>query len=241
MQGNSGRVAVSFSYNGYHVKSIDGTRTCTLDPIEHLKMLLAAIDNVTRQGQFDVIVSAIGFDPWTMPSEDERMLALEVYRRARVVVSRQPVESHQRGAMWVIRMAMETAAAIGAEYLLHMAEDVLLHEGTAQRLLGHLQEHDYVGSHWGDERSLNTQVFGCRVSSFVDLASRRFVVDPVAMREICEHHMGNRVRDHNLRWKVLEDWNIASDERYFHSHHPTQFRAEVERRGGVWPVTPRRT
>jgi hypothetical protein len=47
-------------------------------------------------------------------------------KRARLVLSRNAVEEHQNGAAWAIRMATEGAAALGCEYLIHLAEDVLM-------------------------------------------------------------------------------------------------------------------
>ena len=107
-------LALSFSYNGTHHKS-----DRSINPIEHLKMLIAAIDCANPKGEHDVIVSAICFDIWSM-DQKERNIALEVYKRSRIVLSNSVQKNHQDGAATSIRMATEFAAATGKKYLIHL-------------------------------------------------------------------------------------------------------------------------
>lgn len=230
------KIAISFSYDGYHRKS-----NGPIDSMKHLQMLIAAIDNANPNGEYAVIVSAIGFDIWSIPSEDERMLAWEVYRKADVVTVKNSPEDHQHGASRSIRMATEAAAAIKTEYLIHIAEDILLRPGAVDYFVKHLQQCDYVGSWWGntDHQSVNTQIFGCRVSSFADLYTRRFVVDPTSPVPHVEGQVWGGICRYGLSICADESsWgfkDIAWDDLFFHSHDPEEFFDEC-RRIGV-PIT----
>lgn len=236
-------VALSFSYDGLHRKS-----NGWLDPIKHLQMLIAAIDAANPKGEHDVIVSAISFDIWNMP-EYERMLAWEVYKRARLVLSRNAVEEHQNGAAWAIRMATEGAAALGCEYLIHLAEDVLMANDFVEYFVKHLQDVDYVGTYWKDKESLNTQVFACKVKSFADLASRRFIM-PVEVNFNIEATLYKNLASMGLKYKVganddnifaypesrilPHEGHIGDSLLYFHSHDADEFKEECRKRGVPW-------
>jgi len=237
-------VALSFSYNGLHVKS----KGVVLDPMEHLRMLIAAIDCANPKREHSVIVSAISFDPWAMPDE-ERELAWEVYKRAGLVLSKNAKEGHQSGAATSIRMATEGAAAIGATYLIHLAEDVVPAPDYVDYFLKHLEGHDYVGGYWimnGPEKrrfSLATQVFGCRVEPFKHLM-------PFQVTEI-EMEMYSQIQQRGLRYKVgATPTNLHAypegrvipypeggrgPKLYEHTHDPARFRRLVESRGVCWP------
>lgn len=230
-------IALSFSYDGYHRKS-----SGPIDSIKHLQMLLAAIDVANPNHEHAVIVSAIGFDIWAMPTEEERMLAWQVYQRARIVTVLHRAEDHQHGAAWAIRMATEAAAAIGAEYLVHLAEDILLAPDAIEYFVRELSDSDYVGTWWGNtnHESVNTQLFACRVSAMADLQLRRFVVDPANCSPHVEGMLWRRMREYELRIKVGEAYTYpgrSNDSLYFHSHDPEAFFAEYERRGFGQPQT----
>lgn len=250
------QVALSFSYNGYHRKSTPGM--APIDPIKHLQMLIAAIDNANPRREHDVIVSAIGFDIWSMPYE-ERMLGLEVYKRSKMVLSWNGPMSHQDGAACSIRMATEYAAAIGAKYMIHLAEDVLVAPDFVDYFLRHLADADYVGSHWimmkAERRpiSLNTQVFGCRIAAFVDFKRNRFVI-PFTVTEL-ETEIYKNIKAMGLKYKVgatAENLHLFPEGRaipyavyrgddpvlYEHTHDPDEFRKLFEARGGTWCTSP---
>lgn len=241
--------AISFSYNGYHQKS----KGIILDPISHLQMLIAAIDCANPKGEHDVIVSAIGFDPWKM-SLPERAYALEVYKRS-TVLSKNEKLGHQEGASTSIRMATEYASLAGYEYLIHMAEDVVMAPDFVDYFLRNLADADYVGAHWFMKDlykrpySLNTQVFGCRPNRFADLSKNIFIM-PFQAKEI-EMEMFSNIQKFGLRWKVgatpenlllfPEGRSIPYPEArgnspalYEHTHNPTEFRKWVENRGVKW-------
>lgn len=225
------RTALSFSYDGYHRKS-----SGPIDPIQHLQMLIAAIDAANAQGTCDVIVTALGFDIWKMPTDEERILAWEVYKKARIVIVRNHTEDHQHGAAWAIRMAMESAAAIGAEYLIHLAEDILMAPDAIEYFTEELEGYDYVGTWWGNTefQSLNTQLFACRVSAFADLQLRRFVVDPLNCWPHVEGMLWRRMNEFGLRFKVGVPYDFPKrtlSEVYFHTHDPNTFFEEFHRRG----------
>ena len=222
------KLALAFSYNGAHVKSVVGP----IDAMKHLLMLIASIDHHNPDGRHDVIVSAIDFNLWTFRDEDERMLAWQVYRRARVVTSYPTQQDHQSGAYWALRMATEAAAAIEAEFLVVLAEDVLLTSHSPEALIELMGSADYIGSAWGDDCSLNTQVFACRVSAFANFATRRFVFDPCARTGICEHELWNRA--HHLGLNLIRNESF----RYFHSHNPDVFLTEAAARGVSIPLQP---
>lgn len=238
-------VALSFSYDGLHRKS-----NGWLDPIKHLQMLIAAIDAANPKGEHDVIVSAISFDIWNMP-EYERMLAWEVYKRARLVLSRNAAEGHQNGAAWAIRMATEGAAALGAEYLIHLAEDTLMIPDFVEYFVEQLEDTDYVGTYWLDTESLNTQVFGCRVKVFADLKKREFLM-PVQGVFAIEKQLYHSFKSLGLRYKVGPTTKNAyayppskklvndtpepacRSNLYFHTHDADEFKQKCELRNIKW-------
>lgn len=221
------RICLAFDYNGTHEKSHYGK----IDACDHLRMLLAAIDHANPHGEYDVIVSAIAFDLWSLPHPDERMLAWQVYKRARIVTVYPQPQDHQHGACWCLRMATEAAAALGAQFLVHLADDVLLNQ-SPDKIVQALGDADYVGSNWESPDTLNTQVFACRVKAVADIAARRFVFDPVALNEICEHHLWLRLRAFGLKAHVKNDWGASG--LYFHTHHVDAFREECLKRGIAW-------
>lgn len=239
------RVALSFSYDGLHRKS-----NGWLDPIKHLQMLIAAIDAANPNGEHDVIVSAISFDIWNMP-EYERMLAWEVYKRARLVLSRNAAEGHQNGAAWSIRMATEGAAALGSEYLIHLAEDTLMIPDFVEYFLEQLEDTDYVGTYWLDTESLNTQVFGCRVKAFADLKKREFLM-PVEGAFYLEKQLYHAFKALGLRYKVgpktknaysyPPSKKLSNDTPepacrsnfYFHTHDADKFKQKCKLRNIKW-------
>jgi hypothetical protein len=231
------KIALSFSYNGFHKKSTAiPNQFVVIDPIKHLQMLIAAIDCANPHDKYDVIVSAIGFNYGNM-SKSERMLALEVHKRATIVVTRRNSQSHQIGAAIAIQMALEAATALNAEYLIHMAEDVIMCDPDfVEYFKKHLSDCDYVGSNWftrDPEKTLNTQVFGCRVSSFED-------VFPCSIIEI-EHQLYQSVISKGLRYKIGEELysfpeckfipHVESENKmYYHTHDPDEFMQIIENR-----------
>lgn len=248
-------VVLSFSYNGHHCKS----KGVVLDPIQHLQMLIAAIDCANPNGKHNVIVSAIGLDPWSM-SLPERKYALEVYKRSTAVLSKNSNLGHQDGAATAIRMATEYSSVAGIEYMIHMAEDVMMAPDFVDYFVRQLADADYVGSHWimkGIEKrpySLNTQVFGCRPDKFADMKKELFVM-PFYVKEI-EIEMLSRIKGMGLRWKVgatpenlllyPEGRTIPYPESrgdgptlYEHTHDPAIFRQWTEARGVKWFELPK--
>jgi hypothetical protein len=224
------KIAIAFSYDGYHRKS-----TGPIHPIQHLQMLVAAINAANPNGEHAVIVAAMGFDIWAMPNEDERMLAWQVYERARIVTVLNRPEGHQHGAAWAIRMATEAAAAIGAEYLIHLAEDILLAPDAIEYFVRELADCDYVGTWWSNsnQESVSSQLFACRVSAFADLILRRFIADPNCWPHV-EGMLWRRMRESGLRIKVGEGYSYpgrSMESIYFHTHDPAAFFSEYQRRG----------
>ena len=239
-------LALSFSYNGTHHKS-----DRSINPIEHLKMLIAAIDCANPKGEHDVIVSAICFDIWSM-DQKERNIALEVYKRSRIVLSNSVQKNHQDGAATSIRMATEFAAATGKKYLIHLAEDIATAPDFIEYFLKHLADCDYVGSYWSmyPGSSFNTQVFGCRVSSFANLKKNNFMMPFSIPRESdIERELYNNITSNKLIYKVGDsnkDYKFFYPDKrgcphlngapvlFHHTHDPNVFRKIVEGYGVNW-------
>jgi len=244
------KIALSFSYNGSHRKS----GYFNLNPIDHIQMLIGAIDCANQNNQCDVIVSALNFDPWNM-SDLERNYALEVYKRSNIILSKNGFHEHQDGAASSIRMATEYAAAKGYEYLIHLAEDVVMASDFIEYFVRHLEDSDYVGAHWimPDARhiknSLTAQVFGCRPLKFADFNKNKFVM-PYKV-SVIEIEMLSNINAMKLKWKVgATEKNLTAypegrtipypqcrgdgPTMYEHSHNPAEFRKMVEARGVVW-------
>ena len=239
-------LALSFSYNGTHHKS-DGS----INPIEHLKMLIAAIDCANPKGEHDVIVSAICFDIWNM-DQRERNIALEVYKRARIVLSNSIQKNHQDGAATSIRMATEFAAATGKDYLIHLAEDIAVAPDFVEYFLKHLVDCDYVGTYWNmyPETSFNTQVFGCRVSSFADLGKNNFIMPfSIPAGSDIERQLYNNITSNKLIYKVGDqnsNYRFSYPDKrgcphlnsapvlFQHTHNSNNFRKIVEGYGVKW-------
>jgi hypothetical protein len=213
------RIMVSFDFNGAHHKSVVGP----IDPVGHLLMLSAAVDRADPGREHDALVTAINWPLWAC-DEDVRMVAWQVHARCREVISYPAAQEHQTGACWCLRMAFEAAAAHGAEYLVHLADDVLLLTHTVGQLVHALGPADYLGSGWGSPQTANTQVFVCRVSKFIDFGTRLFLVNPVEFAGcglLLEGYLWHKMAARGLRVVIGEEW--APGRLYFHSHDAAEF------------------
>ena len=243
--------ALSFSYNGLHLK---GGKYTQIDPMKHLKMLIAAIDCANPEGKCDVIVSAISFD-FNNLSLEEKNLALKIYKKAKVVSTKNK-ENHQNGAALSIKMAIEAAASINAKYLIHLAEDIIMSPDFIEYFEKHLSDCDYVGTHWFVKdlkkrtSTLNTQVFGCRVSSFFDENQKKSIIFQKEVKNI-EIELYDSIISIGLKYKIGAcEKNLFAypDHRtvpypegigggpllYEHTHDPDEFRKIIESRGVKW-------
>ncbi len=218
--------ALSFTINGYHEKA-----ERSVDPLRHWLMLLASIDLANPKGEHPIIIAANNLDIWALPQK-ERSLVWEVHKRATIVTCRNKSDGHFTGACWAPRMATEAAAAIGADRLLFLAEDILLNQ-PATAILDEMGDDDYIGSGWGDDHSLSVQMFGCRVRSFANLQTGRFVFDP-PFNIAGEWLLFQRLMDLGIPWK-----RIKIEERclhYYHNHDPDTFLSCAKERGASIPM-----
>jgi hypothetical protein len=192
-------------------------------------MLIAAMDWVGAGTRFPALVSATDFNPAAWPDDGDRWLAWEVYRRARVVAH--PTNpGHQLGACWCVRQAVEYAAALGYEYLVFLADDVLLRDPAAPAdMVARLRAAgaDYLTSYWASEEALSTQVFACRVAALCDARTRTHRIDPVAFAA-----SGVILESYVYQLSRTFSWHVLIEGRdYLHTHDPAEFFAACERAG----------
>jgi len=212
-------IVISFDFNGNHQKSTIGS----VDPADHFRMLDAAIERADPKRRHNIVVTAINWPLWTC-DENVRMIAWKLHARCREVISYPYNQDHQVGASWCLRMALEAAAAHGAEYLVHLADDVLLLTHTVDELVNLLGADDYRGSGWDSQCTANTQVFVCRVARFVDFSRRLFLINPVEMAgcgQSLEGYLWHKMVANDLKVVISEEWYPGR--LYFHSHDAGAF------------------
>jgi hypothetical protein len=151
---------VAISYCAEHIKS-----TGSICALEHTMMLKTVVDQFADI--YPVLVAATGWTIIDIPEDDVRLLTWEIFKKTRVTSLRHN-PAHQYGACWCLQQAFEYATIMGYEYIMALSDDIVIHPQEVQTVLDRLRQgFDYVGDHWGsDTRTLNTQVFGCRVAAF---------------------------------------------------------------------------
>lgn len=191
-------------------------------------MLNAAIERADSQRNHDVVVTAIDWPLWKC-NEDIRMIAWKIHARCREILSYPDAQDHQVGASWCLRMSMEAAAAHGAEFLVHLADDVLLLSHNVDEMIQALGSADYIGSNWGLPQAANSQVFACRVARFVDFQKRFFLINPIEFSgcgNILEGYLWHKMNEHGLDFIISEEW--APGRLYYHSHDVEEFLQKAE-------------
>jgi hypothetical protein len=233
------KVVLSFSYNGTHIKApIIYGRGKRLNPIEHMQMLIAAIDCINPDQKYEVIVSALNFDMWRMNSQ-EKQYAMEIYRKARFVFDHPSRPDHHQGAGISINMSLHGALILKADSMIHLAEDVIMEPESVDYFCEYLKDYDYVGTHLplgkylpdGKESDyLNTQVFGCRPKTFY---SKKIV--PINGEHL-ERGMCTNIKKNNLKYAVGNTPRLFPEEKlmYFHTHDVKLFKSSVEKKGVKW-------
>lgn len=251
------KIVLSFSFNGTHVKNAHGKRI-KLNPIDHFQMLLGAIDCIDPNREHDVIVSSVFFDPFFYCNLTNRYLA-EVYKRCRFFFNCPYRAEHHEGAGKSIIMSLQGAVALRADYMIHLAEDVLMDPCEIQYFVKHLQNSDYVGSYWQrsywdkeiqwlaargvenvETNFLNTQVFACRPKIFLDNS----LIPTKAMSlegELCKN-----IKDKKIRYCVgaTQEYLLYYPDRrtshgnakfgkplYQHEHDPINFKKLMKQKG----------
>lgn len=246
------KVVLSFSYNGYHKKNYK----ILIDPVKHLQMLLAAIECANPNNKYEVIVSAINFDFGNM-SKCEKKIALEIYKKTKLIVSKNNQEDHQIGAAISIAMAIEAAIALDSKYLIHLAEDILVCDDFVDYFIRNLSDCDYVGTHWMAKdksmikKTLNTQVFGCDIPRFNHFKINEYLT--YGVHKNLEAKFFKILQDFGLKYKVGasvdnafaypenrvfryqdEDLDSACIKLYDHCHDVSNFRKLAEERNVTW-------
>jgi hypothetical protein len=213
---NDKEILVAFSYCGDHIKSTVGH----ISPSDHARALLACMDNINPENKYPLLVSSTKYTI-DLPEEDERMINWQIYKKAAIISTREN-PGHQRGACWIIRYAMEYAGFMGYEYMFFTADDVLFkNKNVVENSVKLMRERDlgYLGSDWQGEKALNTQVFCIRVSDFVDVVGRKFLINPIvfAGRGTClEHYMYHIVTSHGINYEINNTEISYTD--YIHTH-----------------------
>jgi hypothetical protein len=209
------KILVAFSYCGEHIKSVIGR----IDALNHMKCLMACMDNVNNDNKYPMLVSATKFSIDNR-NENERMLSWELLKKA-TVISTNDNPGHQQGACWTVRYAMEFAGYMGYDYMFYTADDIVFDNPTVvEDTITTMIENElgYIGSTWGGGGDLSTQIFGIKVSDFVDIEKRMFLFNPIVFishGSLLEQYMFHVIKNYGIKHKIYKI-------RYFHNHNPEE-------------------
>lgn len=207
------KTLLAFSYCGEHLKSIIGH----INAIDHIKCLLACMDNTNPTNKHPMLITATKFSIDNR-DEDERVASWELIKRA-TVISTPYNPGHQHGACWTIRYAMEYAGYMGYDYMFYTADDILFEDpDIVDKIINRMTENNlgYIGSTWGGTADLSTQVFGIKVSDFVNIQERKFIFNPIVFASLgvlLEQYMYSVVKAYKINYEI---YNMQ----YHHHHHP---------------------
>lgn len=227
------KVVLSFSYNGSHLKSGGWGGPSKISPVEHMQMLIAAIDCINPNKEHDVIVSALNLNLWSMKQE-EKEYVMEIHKKSRFVFDFPHTASHHAGAGIAINMSLYGAVTLNADYMIHLAEDVIMRPDAIDYFCEYLKNNDYVGTTWpiaGREHEFfNTQVFGCKPKIFY----QKKIVPGNA--KALEYEFCKNIKSNKLKYAIGKKPFLFPEEKtlYFHTHDPKVFKKNIEKLGVKW-------
>lgn len=197
------KTLIAYSFCSSHRKA----NSPNLTPGDHWSMLTRAMAAWNSQSLAELVV-CVGPLTESPPAE--------VFQRAELIATDHN-PGHQVGACEAIKQAANYARSHGYSRLIMLADDVLPTGITVDEIVIRLGSANYVGSHWGSHRALNTQVFGIRVDALFDAGNFRLL----------PHN--SRVLEEQLFVALVGqplDILPAAQRYYFHTHDPENFTAE---------------